>query len=569
MQTLGHLELRSGSAPALSILEKATWLDKLPLTLVCGGLLGLSSAGYGVWWLAWFGLAPLILLIYGSRTRSEAMLTGLLFGLVYHMVALRWLLDLYPLDWLGLPSFAGMLLAGQSWFFESLHQAVLTSIFSIFVFTLPMRAGFMPHWERPFVPMLLSVPLIWIFLQWVVAPAPFFMGVPIDQLAYSQARLPAAIQIASLGGAQAVDFMLVLANCALACAILEFTNVGRKLVSRADLMSDNVGSMFDLLFVCALVWIALGWGHQQVLSDAAMPQYSPVSAITDKPLASLSAVEKARIAEAKRYFSPAIPIAVVQGNLTIDEKKKFSALQISERLLPLMSNVGAALVVLPADTLDQPRLGFEPLRQQLAQMALTQKKDFVSGLREKNSDGIWDGVRIFSADKFNKETDYMKYRLLPLTEYTPISFLGGLIPSVLKEHISGGEEHLKAPSLTLIKSVFGRIGASVAAELVYPDLIVSQVVRGASLLVNVSDLSYFHSSMLGQELLAAGALRAVENGRYLAIASNTGISAIIDPHGIVTSASAPGRPGVLLDRVQFLHKKTPFTRLCLWTPLYH
>src|SRR5437868_4420748 len=95
MQTIGHSAFRTNNAPALSALEKVGWLDKLPWTILCGVSLGFSSAGYGVWLVAWVGLVPLMLLIYGSRTRSEAMLTGLLFGMAYHLVALRWLLDLY------------------------------------------------------------------------------------------------------------------------------------------------------------------------------------------------------------------------------------------------------------------------------------------------------------------------------------------------------------------------------------------------------------------------------------------------------------------------------------------
>jgi apolipoprotein N-acyltransferase len=231
--------------------------------------------------------------------------------------------------------------------------------------------------------------------------------------------------------------------------------------------------------------------------------------------------------------------------------------------------VGATILVLPADTLDQPRRGFEPLRLQLAQIARDQKKDIIAGIREKSNAGIWDGVRIFSADKFNKDTDYMKYRLLPLAEYSPISFLNALIPNAFRERVSGGQEHIRPETLTTLKSVFGRVGASVGAEIVYPDLIVSQVTRGASLLVNVSDLSCFHNSILPQELLAAAVMRAVENGRYLVLASNTGVSAVIDPHGVVTSASMPARDGLLLDRVQFLHGKTLYTRMYVWTPLYH
>jgi apolipoprotein N-acyltransferase len=570
MQTLGHSGERTGNAPALTLLERAAFAEKLPLTLICGLLLGFSSAGYGVWWLAWVGVAPLILLIFGARSRAEALLTGLLFGLTYHLVALRWLFDLHPLTWLGLPAWVSLLVALQAWLLESLHQALLFAIFAIFVFTLPMRAGFLPHYQRPFFPVLFSVPLIWVFLQWIVAPSPYFLGVPIDQLAYSQTRVPAVIQMARFGGAQLVDFVLLLVNTVLASFVMETAGIARKAEARADLMSERTGAIADLTLVSAVVALLLQWGHEQVRLDAAMPRYLELP----PPLVDASSRKQPRAPiqltpQQKADFAPLVPLVVAQGAIPIESLPKLSGAANAARYLPLIENQGAALVILPADVLDTARGTQDPLRLQLRSMALEQKKDIVVGFREKSSSGIWDGVRLYSADKFNRDSEYAKYRLVPLAEYTPVSFLSGLLPESLRRSLSGGDSHVIAPILTTLKSVWGRIGATIAAEIVYPDLIVSEVNRGASLLVNLSDLSCFHNSMLGQELLAAGCLRAVENGRYLVVASNTGVSAVVDPTGIVTSCSIVGRQGVLVDRVQFLHRKTPFARMCLWTPLYH
>ncbi|MBX9723579.1 MAG: hypothetical protein K2X81_19400, partial [Candidatus Obscuribacterales bacterium] len=106
-------------------------------------------------------------------------------------------------------------------------------------------------------------------------------------------------------------------------------------------------------------------------------------------------------------------------------------------------------------------------------------------------------------------------------------------------------------------------------ELIYPELIAQEVSNGASLLVNVSDLSWFHNNVLSKQLLAAAVSRSVENGRYLVLASNTGISAVVNPLGVVTSNSQSGQSGNLVDRVQFLSARTHFTRMWwLWRPSY-
>ncbi|MCA9806158.1 MAG: apolipoprotein N-acyltransferase, partial [Cyanobacteria bacterium HKST-UBA02] len=91
--------------------------------------------------------------------------------------------------------------------------------------------------------------------------------------------------------------------------------------------------------------------------------------------------------------------------------------------------------------------------------------------------------------------------------------------------------------------------------------IADEVRKGASLLVNVSNLSWFHDASINRQLLAAAVFRAVENGRYLVLSTNTGVSAVITPSGLVTSMSVAGQRGVLLNTIQFLYGKTPFSRM--------
>lgn len=569
MQTLGYSAERTGAAPAVSLLERAGWFEKIPLTLICGALLGFSSAGYGVWWLGWVGVAPLIILIYGARTRTEAAVTGLLFGIAYHLVALHWLFELHPMDWLGVKGALSMALAMQVWFWESFHQALLTAAFALFVYSLPMRAGILPHWHRPRFPFLLSVPLMWIFLQWVVAPSPWFLGVPIDQLAYSQARVPEMVQIARFGGAQAVDFLLILFNCTLAALIIDLTGIARPLTSRADVLSDRLGAIFDFVLVFAIAFGLNSWGLSEVRSDAAMPEYWPQPRDAQQVADSKDPAKRGKSGlPDPTHYAPAIPIAIVQANIPTDENLHASGTAIAERYTKFIHGLGASIIFLPAGVLGGETRGAEPLRAELPKTATTELKDIVVGMRESTSDTFANLATVISQDG-HRERPYMKYRLVPFAEYTPLGPLAAIAPKALQEKISGGKPHARANELPIPKTAFGSLGACFGAELVYPDLIVSEVNRGASLLANLSDLSAFHGSMLSQELIAAAVLRAVENGRYIVIASNGGVSAVVDPHGVVSSSALRTKSGVIFDRVQFFHRKTPFTRMCLWTPLYH
>ena len=56
-------------------------------------------------------------------------------------------------------------------------------------------------------------------------------------------------------------------------------------------------------------------------------------------------------------------------------------------------------------------------------------------------------------------------------------------------------------------------------------------------------------------------MRAIEQGRYLARAANTGISGIVDPYGRVVARSALFEPAVVIGRVRFLDGLTVYARM--------
>jgi apolipoprotein N-acyltransferase len=147
---------------------------------------------------------------------------------------------------------------------------------------------------------------------------------------------------------------------------------------------------------------------------------------------------------------------------------------------------------------------------------------------------------------------------VPFGEFAPLGSLGQQINGRLP---MARESFVASKSTNLLRCMWGGIGTSICIELVYPHLISDEVRHGAHLLINVSNLGWFHQSSLNKQILAAAILRAVENGRYFVVSANTGISAVIDPSGTVTSVSYPNRRGVLLDTVQFLYNQTPFSKM--------
>ncbi|MBX3149114.1 apolipoprotein N-acyltransferase [Candidatus Obscuribacterales bacterium] len=516
---------------------------KLPVAFFFGCLFGLSSAGFELWWLAWIGLAPLLVLLRGVNSKLEAASVGLAFGVGYHGVSLSWYLGLGTLSWLGFHEILGTQISMFIWILESFHQALLIAGFATLVYCLPLRAGFLPNIERPFFPYLLSTPLIWVFLQWMIAPSEIFVGLPINQLAYSQYKQLPLIQLASIGGSGSIDFIIVLVNATIANLFLEVSHSARRLGARTDNFSTRFGGLFDFtVTIIALIGIC-SWGNTRI------------AAINERI--------DAATAMALDSHSPPVSVAVVQGNVTIEEERLniSKPTDIAKRYSTLCANLGSSMLCLPEGAINAAQMQPGCLLSILKNIVFKQKKEVIVGTIETLQNGLANGAELITPARQSRDL-YLKQRLVPLGEFAPQFFNDERIPNRVRSRIPASREsYLSAHSAQLAKSQYGKVGMSVYIELIYPKLIADEVRNGASLLVNVSNLAWFHNASINRQLLAAAVLRSVENERYLVLAANTGISAVIDPTGMINSMSLPGRRGVLLNTIQFLYSKTPFSKM--------
>lgn len=113
---------------------------------------------------------------------------------------------------------------------------------------------------------------------------------------------------------------------------------------------------------------------------------------------------------------------------------------------------------------------------------------------------------------------------------------------------SGGEED--APALVL--------GTLICYETIFPELARQRVADGATVFVNISNDAWFGQSAAPRQHLQLGLLRAVEQRRWLARATNTGISAFIDPFGRVVASGGLFTEENVTHAVRPLEERTIF-----------
>ena len=452
--------------------------------------------------MAWISLAPLLLALLqhpGVGTR-RAFLLGLVSGAGYFGGTVYWTSAVMQtfggLNWPLAAVVGGLLIA---------YLALFPALFAVIVATLARALG---------ARALVLAPVVWVATE--VARRYVLGGFPWVLLGASQARATSIAQSASLAGVYGLSALVVLGSAA---AVMAAAGRGR----------DRV-----VLPACTLVLIGglAAWGHWRVQEGSLLRNGDPVR------------------------------VALVQGNIRQQEKwRKDSAAQILDTYLTLTrqaADQGASLVVWPESA--TPFL-FE---HDAGGRALISEVVRSRGIR-----------LLFGSDQFEPGTPpryfnsafllnpagaiagvYKKMHLVPFGEYVPLKrllfFVAPLVEAV--SDFSPGEQ-------AVVMSMGSHtLSTAICYEVVYPDLIADFVQRGSQLLTTITNDAWYGSSSAPYQHFEQAALRAVEQGRYLIRAANTGISGIVDPYGRVVTASPIFERTVVTGDVRFLNGRTIYGR---------
>ncbi|MGA7513765.1 MAG: apolipoprotein N-acyltransferase [Candidatus Sulfotelmatobacter sp.] len=122
---------------------------------------------------------------------------------------------------------------------------------------------------------------------------------------------------------------------------------------------------------------------------------------------------------------------------------------------------------------------------------------------------------------------YDKVHLVPFGEYLPFpklfAFAGGLTKEVGEFEAGGSRKPLDAGGT--------KLGVFICYESVFPGEVRQFADQGAQVLVNLSNDGWYGDSGAYAQHLNQTRMRAIENDRWILSATNTGVTASIDPYG--------------------------------------
>lgn len=411
----------------------------------------------------------------------------------------------------------GLFGAGVSWIYISLHQyggmaawlaALATLLFCAFLALFPAVAGALfVYFRRRATALLWLAPALWMLQEWVRGW--IFTGFPWLALGYSQAPASPLAGYAPLFGAYGVSYL-----AALIAALLVWSIVSRH--------SRRIWG-----WSIASIVVLLGVGGGLRLIEWTRPVGSPTT------------------------------VSLVQGNIAQDMKwLPEKTAQTLARYAELIAAHPAQLIVLPETALPLFEYELPPAyRVMLVNTGQQNRGDIIVGLPTGSPRGAYyNSVLSFGAAPTQA---YHKFHLVPFGEYIPMKPLWGWIIEVL--HIPLSDFARGSPTQRPLQVG----GQAVAMNICYEDVFGEEIIRQlpeASVLANVSNVAWFGDSLALWQHGQISQMRALETGRMMLRATNTGLTALIDHKGVMRAHLPPFREGVLRGTVTGYTGSTPYVR---------
>ncbi len=416
----------------------------------------------------------------------------------------------------------GLFGAGISWLQVSIHQfgvpvlAFSAGATAAFVAVAALYAALFAWLGARFAPVgwrrhAFVLPALWLLVEALRAVA--LSGFPWLEFGFSQIDAPLA-GLAPIGGVHAVTLAVALSAGGLAVAW-------------------RARGACRLLAVAALAALWLG------AACAGRPQWTAPA-------------------------GPPVRAVIVQGNVEQSLKWEEAARQrtLAHYLALTDPHWGVDLVIWPETAIPAFQVQVGDFLAELARLATASGTDVLAGIPvlDVATRRYYNAVMALGATP----GDYRKRHLVPFGEYLPFAGRLGALLDFLRipmSSFSAGE-----PDQPLVRAAGHPVGISICYEDVFGPQVRSTLPQ-AAYLVNVSNDGWFGDSLAPHQHLEMARMRALETGRWLLRATNTGISAFIDPRGRIVARAPQFQAVALVGGFEPRVGATPYVRVGAWPVL--
>jgi len=263
-----------------------------------------------------------------------------------------------------------------------------------------------------------------------------------------------------------------------------------------------------------------------------------------------------------RQVAKPLRVAAVQADIPQQEKfdPQFSA-QIFARFsrlsdLALRSSPPPDVLIWPESSMPDPvREPNTESNQFVTEFSASSKTDLLVGTLDVEDRHDYNAAVLISGGTHQMQI-YRKVHLVPFGEYIPLRHSFPLFAAVASRWVPGDFD--VGRDYTLFRLTNGvEIAPLICFEDTIGDLARQFVLRGANLLVNVTNDAWFLHSAGSQQHLANAIFRCVETRRPMARAANTGVTCFVNEFGRVTQILQDETGGTFTEGVLTGEIKVP------------
>lgn len=271
-------------------------------------------------------------------------------------------------------------------------------------------------------------------------------------------------------------------------------------------------------------------------------------------------------------------LALIQGNIEQSAKWKQEAMwpTISRYMELTRQNFDADLIIWPEAAMPAVEAWLEDYLHSVDKEALRQNSAIITGIisrttsieSEQVSQNYYNAlITLGQHDEVeqrearyteNHSNRYYKHQLLPIGEFVPFAQLLRPLAPLFNLPMSS---FVRGDAVQANLSAKGiKLTAAICYEIAFSQLVRQNLTPDTDMILTVSNDAWFGRSIGPHQHMQLAQMRAIELGRPVIRVTNTGITAIVNPQGIITDRLNQFEEGVLRANVKSYHGETYYYR---------
>jgi apolipoprotein N-acyltransferase len=481
-------------------------------SILTGALLTLCYPPFQLGGLCWFALTPLVCALWFSppwkrRDIFRPLLLGYTAGIIYMLGSLHWLITVTIAGWIALCFYLG----------------IYTALWSLFVSTVAKprqpasetRPIWLNSWNNLRVAALAAAG--WTALEWLRGV--IFTGFGWNSLGIALHQNLALIQICDITGVGGLSFLIAMVNVMIVIT-------GKRL--SMEVGRYKLKPHYDFNLTIAVVALAFAYGARQLLRPA--PPAEPLS------------------------------IAAVQANVPVNEKRDLEnekrILDLHTRLTETALAMNPDLLIWPEAATPRPLFSDQYNWDVVRGLAERHAGDFLLGTVYSDESGDYNSAILLTDEAKNAQI-YNKIHLVPFGEYVPLRNPFPLFAWIVGDLVPDDFDFGKQPVVLLMSKKPIRIGPLICFEDTLGELTRQFALRGAQLLVTMTNDGWFLKSAGSEQHSLHALFRCAETKLPMIRAANTGVSCVIDRFGRIVNQLRSDKGSTFIEGVLFAQLEVP------------